>query len=192
MKTLRALPLLLLLASSLAAQPPAPANPKAPLLSAVALTGMQRGTTLELTLTGSNLQEPLSLWTSFPAKVTIPGDKNNGKTPTSLRVKLEVAKDAPLGFHAIRLGTRNGVSNARVFCIDDLPQVMETATNRSIKTAQAVTAPCVVVGKADAEVTDYFKVTVKANQRLSFEVIGRRLGSRFDPQLTLYDSSGKE
>ena len=36
------------------------------------------------------------------------------------------------------------------------------------------------------------KFTVKANQRLSFEVLGRRLGSVFDPQITLYDATGKE
>src|SRR5439155_5889213 len=65
-------------------------------------------------------------------------------------------------------------------------------TNRALKTAQALSVPCVVVGKADAEATDYFKFTVKANQRLSFEVLGRRLGSVFDPQITLYDATGKE
>ena len=33
---------------------------------------MQRGAKLELTLTGTNLAGPTGLWTSFPAKVTIP------------------------------------------------------------------------------------------------------------------------
>jgi hypothetical protein len=153
---------------------------------------MQRGTTLEITLTGTNLAEPTGLWTSFPAKVTIPTDANNGKDNAKLRVKLEVPKDAPLGFHSLRLATRRGMSNARIFCIDDLPQVRENNTNRSLKTAQPVKTPCVVVGKADAEVTDYFKFSVKAKERLSFEVLGRRLGSAFDPEITLYDSAGRE
>ncbi len=34
-----------------------------------------------------------------------------------------------------------------------------------------------VVGRADAETTDYFKIGVKANQRISFDILGRRLGS---------------
>src|SRR5262249_45550776 len=150
-----------------------PVNPQFPTLNPVLPLGVQRGTTIELTLTGTNLNEPTGLWTSFPAKVTIPTDGNNGKQPTALKVKLEVSSDAPLGFHALRLATRRGVSNARLFCIDDLPQVLENNTNRSVKTAQAVPVPCVVVGKADAEATDYFKITVKAGQRLSFEVLGR-------------------
>ncbi len=174
-------------------KPPAP-NPQAPTIKPLAPCGMQRGTTLELTLTGANLAEPTGLWTSFPAKVTIPTDANNGKDNGKLRVRLEVPKEAPLGFHALRLATRRGMSNLRVFCIDDLPQVAEVAANnnRSFATAQALTPPCVVAAKADAEVTDFFKVNVKAGQRLSFEVLGRRLGSAFDPQLTLYDARGRE
>jgi hypothetical protein len=172
--------------------PGTPVNKQAPLLQPVVPLGMQRGTALEVTLTGTNLAGPTGVWTSFPAKVTIPSDANNGKDNAKLRVRLEVPKDAPLGFHSLRLATTRGMSNVRLFCIDDLPQVLETATNHSVKTAQPVPVPCVVVGKADAEVTDYFKVRVKAKQRVSFEVLGRRLGSAFDPQLTLYDAAGRE
>jgi hypothetical protein len=155
--------------------------------------GMQRGTRLELTLTGTNLAEPTGLWTSFPATVTIPTDNNNGKDNTRLRVVLEVPKDAPLGCHSLRLATTRGMSNFRLFCLDDLPQVLEADGNRSKATAQAVPVPCVVVGRADAEVSDYFKVNVRAGQRLTFEVLGRRLGSAFDPQLTLFDArTGRE
>jgi hypothetical protein len=178
-----------------AQKPPAPLvpNPLAPTLKQPFPLGMQRGTTLDLTLTGANLADPTALSVSFPAKVTIPTDNNNGKDPTKLLVRLEVPKDAPIGFHTLRLATARGVSNLRLFCIDDLPQVLEENTNHEKDKAQAVTPPCVVVGKADAEMSDYFKVAVKAGQRLSFEVLGRRLGSAFDPQITLYDAkSGKE
>src|SRR5262245_36532501 len=97
-------------------------NPQAPVLALTGPAGMQRGTTLEVTLTGTNLAEPTGLWTSFPGKVTIPTDQNNGKDNAKLRVLLEVPKDAPLGFHALRLATTRGMSNLRLFCLDDLPQ----------------------------------------------------------------------
>jgi hypothetical protein len=197
-----ALPLLLTLVSLLAdprdvraqKQPGVlPPNPKAPVLKQPFPAGMQRGTTLDLTLTGTNLAEPTALWTSFPAKVTIPAEGNNGRDPAKLLVRLEVPKDAPIGFHSIRLATSKGISNLRIFCIDDLPQVLETNTNHDKATAQAVPVPSVVAGKADAEMSDYFKISVKAGQRLSFEVLGRRLGSGFDPEITLYDAkTGKD
>ncbi len=179
--------------ASISAQPPAPPPPQAPTLAMIAPLGMQRGTTLEVTLTGTNLAGPTGVWTSFPAKVTIPTDAKNGLNPSSLRVKIEVPKDAPMGFHSIRLATKKGMSNARLFCIDDLPQVMEAANNHEPKTAQVLPVPCVLVGRADAETTDYFKISVTPNQRVSFDVLGRRLGSAFDPQITLLDATtGRE
>src|SRR5262249_48382569 len=159
----------------------------APTLNAPAPLGVQRGTTLELTLTGTNLADPVALWTSFPAKATFPADANNGKDDGKLRVRLDVPRDAPLGLHTLRLATRRGLSNFRLFCVDDLPQVLEVDTNRTRQTAQQVPVPCVVVGRADAETSDYFKFTARAGQRLSFEVLGRRLGSAFDPQISLID-----
>lgn len=181
-------------ASTQAQQPPPPPvpNPQAPNLNPVAPLGMQRGTKLELTLTGTNLADPTGLWTSFPSKAVFPTDMNNGKDNAKLRVQLEVPADAPLGFHTLRLATTRGMSNFRVFTLDDLTNVMEVDTNRARGTAQAVTAPCVVSGRADAEAADFFKVTVKAGQRLTFEILGRRLGSAFDPQISLYNKNGRE
>jgi hypothetical protein len=162
-------------------------NPQAPTLNMPVPLGIQRGTALDVTLTGTNLAHPTGLWTSFPAKVTIPTDNKNGKDNNKLRIHLEVPKDAPLGFHSIRLATAGGISNLRLFCIDDLPQIRETDSNRSKSTPQVISYPCVVVGKADTESSDYYQIHVQAGERVSFEILGRRLGSAFDPQLTLYD-----
>jgi hypothetical protein len=174
-------------------QQPGQPKPEAPVLKSAAPYGMKRGTTLDLTLTGTNLNDPTGVWTSFPAKVTIPTDGNNGKDATKLLVKIEVPPDAPLGFHTIRLATARGMSNVRIFCLDDLPEVASNNANRSKATAQPVTAPAVVFGRVTAEASDYYKITATAGQRLTFEVLGRRLGSAFDPQLTLFDpKTGRE
>jgi hypothetical protein len=173
--------------------PPAKPNPQAPTLNMPNPLGVKRGTTLELSLTGTNLANPTGLWTSFPAKVTIPTDNNNGKDNAKLRVVLEVPKDAPLGFHRLALATTRGMSNFRAFCVDDLPQLLEAEGNRAKATPQALPYPCVVVGRIDPEASKYFKVAVKAGERLTFEVLGRRLGTAIDPQLSLYDPrSGRE
>ncbi|MFO0930853.1 MAG: hypothetical protein U0736_28125 [Gemmataceae bacterium] len=80
------LPLLLLAlvcSSRLPAQPPpaAPVNPQAPTLNPVVPLGMQRGTTLELTLTGANLADPTGLVTSFPPP------SPSRPTPTTARTR---------------------------------------------------------------------------------------------------------
>jgi hypothetical protein len=168
-------------------------GPQAPAIHMPVPLGARRGTVLDLALTGSNLAEPTELWTSFPARVTIPTDQNNGKDNNKLRVQLEVPADAPLGFQHLRLATTRGMSNFRLFCIDDLTQVMENESNHTQSTAQAVPIPAVVVGRAETERSDYFRVHVQAGQRVSFEVLGRRLGSPLDPQITLYNGgTGRE
>ena len=173
---------------------PVAVPPQFPTLNVPFPLGAQRGQTTELTLTGTNLTDPTALWTSFPAKATFLTDKKDSKdAATRLRVRLEVPADAPIGVHSIRLATKHGVSNLRTFCIDEVPQIDETADNRTREKAQPVPVPGVVVGKTDAEVSDFFKVAVKPGQRLTFEVIGHRLGSLLDPVVKLYDArTGRE
>jgi hypothetical protein len=175
--------------SGLWAQAPVQPKPQAPSLTApIAPLAVQRGSTVELTLTGTNLSDPLGVWTSVAgAKATIPTDANNGKDNAKLLVRLEVPREAPMGFHALRLATSRGMSNFRLFCVDDLPTVQQQEVSRNRATPQVVPVSCVVLGRVNAEASDWYKVTVPANQRLSFEILGRRLGSAFDPQLTLHD-----
>jgi len=154
---------------------------------------MQRGTTATLSMTGTNLVDPLAVWTSFPAKTSIPLDDPNGRAPTSLKVLLTPQADAPLGFHWVRVNTGQGISNLRLFCIDELVEIADNDKNHTQQTAQVITAPCVVVGRVEKEQNDYYRFTVVAGQRLSFQVLGRRLGSLVDPQITLFDArTGKE
>lgn len=172
---------------------PVAVAPQAPTLNVAFPLGVQRGQAIELTLTGTNLTDPTALSASFPVKASFPTDMNNGKDAAKLRVKLEVPADAPVGFHTIRLATKQGISNTRMFCIDDVPQIDEAADNKTKEKAQVVAVPGVVVGRTDAEVSDYFKVVAKPGQKLTFEVIGRRLGSLLDPVIKLYDAkSGRE
>ena len=96
-------------------------------------------------------------------------------------------KDAA-GFYGLRVATKRGVSNLLLFAIDGLPIVLETPNSNDKATAQAVTVPTVSAGRIDAESSDFFKFTAKAGQRISFEVLGHRLGSAFDPYITLYDA----
>lgn len=178
---------------ALTQQPPAVApNPQAPTLNMPTPMGMQRGVPLDLVLTGTNLAEPTGFWSNIPGlKAVIPTDANNGKDNAKLLVKLEVPKETPLGFYAMRLATTRGISNIRLFCIDDLPQVMEVDTNRAKTTPQVVAIPSVVVGRVDAETSDYFKITAKAGQKLGIEVLGHRLGSALDPQITIYEAASQ-
>jgi hypothetical protein len=93
--------------------------------------------------------------------------------------------------YRFRLATASGLSNFRPFCVDNLPEVQQSNGNHSPSTAQPVPVPCVVTGRVQAETSGFFRFTVASGQRLSFEVLGRRLGSGLDPVLRLHDVSGR-
>jgi hypothetical protein len=172
-------------------QPPAP-PPQFPTLTSPANLGVTVGAApVEVTLTGTNLTDAVAVWTSAPGvTVTIPPDQ---KDAAKLKVKVEAKQPAPVGVYMIRVATKYGVSNFRPLTLDVLPEVAEKDGNNKRETAQPVTAPCVVVGTAAAEASDYFKVGVRSGQTLTFEAVGRRLGSPLDPVVILYDAkSGRE
>ena len=155
--------------------------------------GARRGSAVDLTVTGKNLADPVGLGLSFAATSKFLPAKPGAPAGTALLVRLEIPTDAPLGLQSIRLATKRGISNLRFFCIDDLPEIAKQAGNSTTAKAQRVKQPAVVTGKAEKEASDYYRFTVASGERLVFEVVGRRLGSAFDPQITLFDAkSGKE
>ena len=173
---------------------PVAVAPQAPTLNVAFPLGVQRGQTIELTLTGTNLADPTALWTSFPAKATFPTDMNNGKDAAKLQVKLEVPADAPIGFHSIRLATKQGISNVRMFCVDEAPADRRGGRQQDEGegTASRACPAWSWAGQTPRSATSS-RSTVKPGQRLTFEVIGRRLGSLLDPVIKLYDGkTGRE
>ena len=166
--------------------------PQAPTLTTPVTLGLKPGASLDLVLSGTNLNDPTGVLLSCPGKVSIvPEAKDAKPNPANVKVKVELAADAPMGLHTIRVATKQGISNFRPFLVDDLPGVEEIATNRTKETAQDVPASCVVNARTDAEASDFFKVKVAAGQKLTFEVLARRIGSPLDPIIVLHDGKSK-
>ena len=76
------------------------------------------GKTTDITLTGSKLDQPLKVWSSFPATIEpVPGDPN-AKGKTSLVCKVTLPPDAPCGVGAI-IVTTNANSAASAHPLSD-------------------------------------------------------------------------
>lgn len=163
--------------------------PQAPSLTGPAGVSAKLGASTDVSLTGQNLSDPTGTIVGAPLKASI--SQKNKNEPTRIVVAVEVPKDAPIGVYPIRVATKTGASNQRALVVDDLPEVRESNENSSKDTAQSVTPPCVVAGRVDAESADFFKLPVKAGQRLTIEVVGRRMGSQIDPLIVLHDAKTK-
>ncbi len=128
--------------------------------------GGQRGTTVEVELTGVNL-------------------------PTR-RVTLALAQDAP-PLRTVRLEPGGLPDNRLPFAVGAWPESRETEPNDSLATANRVEVPVIINGRIDQPGdSDYFKFKVKSGARLVMEVFARRLDSPLDSLLTLLDAGGRE
>src|SRR5262249_17923833 len=119
----------------LAQQQQAPALPSPRLLTVLPL-GAKAGTTVELTVSGNDLQEPQGLLFSVraitseafsgpmpaPADPKKPAPKPGKPAPVvvTTRFKVTVPANTPLGIHDVRVVNKWGISNPRAFVVGDL------------------------------------------------------------------------
>lgn len=156
-----------------------------PALSALRPTGAQRGTEVEVALSGARLgdaQEILWYRPGIATKAISKVDDN------SVKATLQIAPDCGLGIHELRLRTASGVSELRSFTVGALPEMQEVEPNNDFAAPQPIPFGVVVNGVAENEDVDYFVIEAKKGQRISAEVEGIRLGiTHFDPYVAIQD-----
>ena len=130
------------------------------------------GQTVSFTLHGANLSGATNLWTVFGAKVL----SANATNASATRFQLSVPADAPVGLHALRVASVNGVSSPMLLMVDDLPSLADAGTNITAAKAQPLAWPVAVDGAAVALGFKFYRVTVRAGDRLAIEAVARRLG----------------
>jgi hypothetical protein len=157
-----------------------------PALSAIRPVGGQRGTELEVTLSGARLGDAQEIIYYQPGITTVSLKKLDDN---SVRAKIKIAPDCLLGLHDVRLRTATGISELRTFSVGALKEINETEPNNDFASPQAIAMNVTVNGIADNEDVDYFVVEAKKGERISAEVEGLRLGiSEFDPYVAIMDA----
>ncbi len=155
-----------------------------PTFSGIRPWGAQRGTEVEVTLTGARLEDAEELLLYYPGiKVT-----SFEVVKNQVKAKLAIAADCRLGIHAMRLRTRSGVTDLRTFNVGALKEVSETEPNSEFGAPQKIEMNVTVNGVVQSEDVDYFLVEAKKGQRITAEVEGIRLGNTFfDPYVAIMD-----
>lgn len=166
-----------------------------PRLTAIFPPGGQRGTELEVTLIGADLDEADRLEffhpgiTSAPI-VPAPSEFDPEPRPVAGKVRVKISADVPPGpYDAVAIG-RFGASNPRTFMVGTTPEVQKTAAIDAPEKALEVPADGAVSGRTQANAADHFAVTLKAGGRLRAEVWARRLDSHLDGVVEVLDPSG--
>jgi hypothetical protein len=96
-----------------------------------------------------------------------------------------------VGFRELRLAGPNGVSNARVVRVDDLPQAPEREPNDTPDRATRLEPETAAVGTLRERDVDHFRVAGRKGRRLVVEVEARRLGAPVAPVISLATAAGR-
>ena len=160
---------------------------ESPTLSRIMPRGGRRGTEIDVTFSGSRLRDAQEIlfYKQGIEVVKLEARKNN----TQVKVRLRIAKDAPLGEHPMRVRTATGISDLRTFFVGTFPTVAEKEPNSEFTAPQKIGLNVTVAGVVQNEDVDYYAVEVKKGQRITAEVEGIRLGvSMFDSYVAIMDS----
>ncbi|RUL81702.1 peptidase, partial [Tautonia sociabilis] len=157
-----------------------------PQLANVLPAGGQRGTELELTLSGARLGDAQEILWYQPGIETLGITTVDDNTITAT---IRIAPDARLGLYDLRVRTATGLSHLRTFSVGPDPEVAEAEPNNDFEQPQAIPLGVTVLGVAENEDDDYFVIEATKGQRITAEVEGIRLGKTlFDPYVAILNT----
>jgi hypothetical protein len=196
---------LLIAAGGAVAQPPPDTQLPIPQLNVITPCGGKAGTTVEVTFAGVDLEDPEALVFSHPSikaeaiqpPPPPPADPKKpappAPKPSVSKFKVTIAADAPVGNHDVRIVSKYGMSNPRVFVVGDLSEVAEKEPNNDVTEAQRVELNTTINGAIAAPTdVDYFVFSGKKGQRVVASCLASTIDSRLRAGIEIYDSRGKQ
>ncbi len=161
------------------------ANAAAPVLDHLFPAAVQVGTTNVVTAVGKFDAWPAKVWVDAPG-IVFKAETNSGK------FSVEVAADAPVGGHLVRLYNDQGVSGLRFIVVTKERQTEEVEPNNEFKKPQAIEAfPAFINGRLEKSGdVDSYAVALEVGQTLVASVEAYTLASPVDAVLRVVDARG--
>jgi hypothetical protein len=121
--------------------------------------GGQAGQSVEVTITGENIEDVTELNFSTPQITAkpVPGVVN--------KFTVSIAADAPAGVYDARVLSRLGVSSVRAFSVNKLPEVVRTNPNHTLETAMPLTVGSICNATMTKRAVDYYSPHSGADHR---------------------------
>ncbi|MDZ4820708.1 MAG: pre-peptidase C-terminal domain-containing protein, partial [Planctomycetota bacterium] len=164
-------------------------------LTAVRPFGGKIGSTFDITLIGTDLDDVTKLSFSHPGITAEPKQRPSvtGKSvPIPSQFTVKINGDVPRGIYEVRAVGRYGTSNPRIFLVDQLSTALAAGGIVSLDKAQAVPLESCVFGTAEKEQFQYYKFTAKKGTRVFIDCWAYRADSRLDATLVLLDTKNHE
>lgn len=157
----------------------------APRLLTIMPMGCQAGTSVEVTITGENLDEVSDLLFSHPKISAKP-------TGEIHKFVVTVAADAPPGVHDARVMSRLGISSARAYSVSRLPEVTRVKPNNTLETALELKPNSICNAVMTPRAVDFYSFQARSGVRVVVECATRGIDSKLNPVLIIADDRGHD
>jgi len=157
-----------------------------PRLLTVMPMGGQAGQSVEVTITGENIEDVTELTFSTP-KITarpVAGAPN--------KFTVSIAADAEVGVHDARVMSRLGMSSVRAFSVNKLPEVVRTKANNTLETALPLAVGSICNATMTKRAVDFYSFQGVKGQAVSIDCAAVGIDSRLTPVLILADGKGAD
>ncbi|MFP6872742.1 MAG: hypothetical protein VCA55_04460 [Verrucomicrobiales bacterium] len=146
--------------------------------------GVKAGSSVEVSLTGAELDAPGSLIFNHSG---IRGELIDG-----IRFKVTADADVEIGNYEVCFWGHYGVSSSLVFSVSDREEVQVPSEASDRSKAAVINPDSVMNGRAESGKAQYFKIIAKAGERMFIDCFAERIASRMDALLMLTDPEGVE
>jgi hypothetical protein len=157
-------------------------------LSYIFPPGGQAGTSVNVTVTGADLDGAAELRFSRPGISATLADESQGGTERTFKVVIDCG--TPVGECEVRIAGPYGVSNPRAFCIGDRPETVANPLKPDERRRLALGS--VVNARCAKDAVDSYDIELLQGQRLFFTCATREIDSRLSPVMTLLDADRHE
>jgi len=153
--------------------------------------GGQTGAMVDVAISGSDLDHASRLLFSHDG-ITAKQQFTSANEPEPNRFVVSVATNVPPGTYEARVIGRFGVSSPRFFAVGMQREANDSDGNSAFASAQSIALETTVNGRAPSVGADFFRFEANQGQRVLIECVAKRIDSRMEPVLVLFDSRGKE
>ena len=157
--------------------------------------GLQAGTSTEITIGGTELEETTTLHFSHPGLTAEPIEHSateySPAKPNPVRYRITATPETPAGIYEVCAQTRLGLTAPRAFVVSHLPE-KNHGTNHSPETAETLPVDSIINGHADNTAIDHYKITLAQGQTVYLHCQAQVIDSRLDPTLVLLSPDGHE
>jgi len=160
-----------------------------PRLLSIQPMGGRVGSSVDVTISGENLENPGELIFEHPGIQSVAKKDANGNLLAN-QYTLQIAPDLPVGLYEARITSRLGISSARIFSVGSLPEVNQTPGNTTLTTATALPVPSVCNSVVSPRAIDFYAFDAQAGKRYMIQCGSRGIDSKLDPVVILADANG--